>query len=112
MEKTYVDDIVLEDWEERPKDITYHGLRFHNTCQSTPEQYDIFDDTGQQVGYIRLRYGNLTAACPDIGGTIVYRRVIGDGEWTGEFPTDEQRQHHLKRIAKTIRKFMKGDSEE
>ena len=35
------------------------GLNFKKTCDACPEQYDVFKDE-KQVGYVRLRWGNLT----------------------------------------------------
>ena len=37
-----------------------------------PEQYDFLDKYGNQVAYMRLRYGELTVECPDALGTTVY----------------------------------------
>lgn len=77
------------------------GLSFIKTCSACPEQYDVEYD-GKQVGYIRLRYGGLTVEYPDVGGEIIYEASIGDGWWTGEFDSEEQRQYHLNNIADTI----------
>lgn len=76
------------------------GLSFIKTCSACPEQYDV-EYNGKQVGYIRLRWGGLTVAYPDVGGEIIYEASIGDG-WTGEFESKEQRRHHLDNIADKI----------
>jgi hypothetical protein len=47
-------------------------IRLEMTCGACPEQYDAFDETGKQVGYLRLRHGSFTVECPDVGGTEVY----------------------------------------
>jgi len=42
-----------------------------------PEQYYVFDENEKEVGYIRLRHGNLSA---EVFGKIVYRaQPKGDG---------------------------------
>ena len=71
------------------------------TCYACPEQYDVFDKDGNQVGYVRLRWGSLYAECPDVGGTEVYSCGFGDS-WAGCFKNDEQRMVHLRRIAERI----------
>lgn len=76
------------------------GLSFIKTCSACPEQYDVEYD-GKQVGYIRLRWGGLTAEYPYVGGEIIYGVSIGNG-WTGEFESEEQRQYHLNNIADKI----------
>lgn len=46
---------------------------------SCPEQYDVY--LGREiVAYLRLRHGNFTAECPDVGGELVYEsQTVGDG---------------------------------
>ena len=82
------------------KDIIIKGLTFHRTCSCSPEQYDVFDNNNN-VGYIRLRWGELTCEYPDVGGEEIYHAEIGD-EWTGMFENDIQRQLHLLDIAEKI----------
>ena len=77
------------------------GLKFICTCQACPEQYDVIDNTGNMVGYVRLRFGRLTCDYPDVGGEKIYCANIGN-EWCGIFPDDEQRDYHLRMIANKI----------
>lgn len=77
---------------------------FRQTCAACPEQYDVFDETGKQVAYIRLRWGGLTASCPDVGCSIVYSADIGDG-MTGCFTSAKERAYHLRKIAERIEWF-------
>lgn len=81
------------------------GLDFVKTCSVCPEQYDVFNGKGKQVGYVRLRWGELTCEYPDVGGEYIYTTAIGDG-YTGEFENQEQREHHLNAIADKIIKKM------
>lgn len=62
--------------------IMIHGYRLQQTCSACPEQYDVFDDIGQQVAYFRLRHGSFRATVPDVSGTEVYYATpIGDGSF-------------------------------
>jgi hypothetical protein len=74
------------------------GYNFVRTCSACPEQYEVYNKYGDHVCYVRLRYGNLTAEYPDVGGTEIYQDDIGDG-WTGSFESEGQRMFHLKMIA-------------
>lgn len=49
--------------------------------------------------------GGLTCEYPDVGGEYIYTAAIGDG-YTGEFESQEQREHHLNAIADEIIKKM------
>jgi hypothetical protein len=42
------------------KDVYLDGLRFVITGIAGPGQYDVFDGSGKQVGYIRPRYAMIT----------------------------------------------------
>lgn len=77
------------------------GLDFFKTCFACPEQYDVFDENENLVGYVRLRWGGLTCEYPDVGGEEIYYASVGDG-WTGEFKSEEQRMKHLNKIADRI----------
>lgn len=78
-----------------------NGLDFECTCFACPEQYDVYDDNGCMVGYVRLRWGYLRCDYPDVGGERIYGACIGDG-YTGCFENEEQRVYHLKNIADKI----------
>ena len=70
------------------------------TCQCCPEQYDVFDSDGKQVGYLRLRHGGFRADYPDCGGDTVYRYSFDDA-WKGIFK-DEEREFFLTEAVKAI----------
>ena len=70
------------------------------TCGACPEQYDVFDSDGKQVGYLRLRHGGFRADYPDFGGDTVYRYSFDDG-WKGIFD-DEEREKYLTEAVKAI----------
>jgi len=82
------------------------GLTFDLTACACPEQYDVYDNQGKIVGYVRLCWGGLTCEYPDVGGEIIYSAAIGD-RWTGEFESNEQRMRNLGSIAKAIIQKMK-----
>jgi hypothetical protein len=74
----------MTDIVEKPKmwqlGVMIHGYRLQQTCQACPEQYDVFDDLGQQVAYFRLRHGRFRANVPNVGGEEVYSAYPkGDG---------------------------------
>ena len=73
---------------------------FNLTCSGCPEQYDVFDSNGNQVGYVRLRWGYLRVDYPHHGGEVIYDYEFSDG-WKGSF-TEEEREHYLKEIAEAI----------
>ena len=70
------------------------------TCGACPEQYDVFDSDGKQVGYLRLRHGGFRADYPDCGGDTVYRYSF-DYEWKGMFD-NEEREFFLTEAVKAI----------
>lgn len=79
------------------------GLDFQLTCVACPEQYDVFLDE-QQVGYVRLRYGRLTACLGEVGGELIYDYDFTGFEsgWLGVFPNSGVREAHLNKIADCI----------
>lgn len=81
---------------------------FNRTCMACPEQYEVLDENGNMMAYIRLRWGYLYAVCPDIGGTVVYEADIGD-DYTGCFANEIERMAHLHNIAINIKEFYEGD---
>jgi len=42
-------------YEDKPPDYVIQDLNFIGTCIACPEQYDVVNSSGVQVGYIRLR---------------------------------------------------------
>lgn len=63
-----------------PADIAVDKYRLVCTSVACPEQYDVFDADGQQVGYLRLRHGMFRADYPTHGGETVYEsNPQGDG---------------------------------
>ena len=83
------------------------GLYFYLTCGACPEQYDVEDSNGKQLGYVRLRWGTLRCEYPNIDGETIYTADIGDG-LTGRFESDEQRMKHLNNIADKILEIKKA----
>lgn len=72
-------------------------LKFIETCCACPEQYDVYLDN-KQIGYVRLRWGIVSASYPNYEGLTVYREQVGDG-LQGEFSNEEDRTLHLTNIA-------------
>lgn len=79
------------------------GLKFACTCSGCPEQYDVFDSNDNIVGYVRLRWGELTCNYPNVDGELIYEASVGD-DWCGSFKSEKQRVHYLNVIANKILK--------
>ncbi|MBD5089122.1 MAG: hypothetical protein HDT30_10005 [Clostridiales bacterium] len=77
------------------------GLKFIQTCSASPEQYDVEDCKGKQVGYVRLRWGQLICEYPDVYGEVIYYSEL-DNKMLGCFKNKEQREYYLKTIANKI----------
>ncbi len=92
-------------------DFVINGLKFIGTCGACPEQYDVIynglDGITYIVGYVRLRYGQLYCAFPDVGGSKIYEYTfMNHSGWLGVFPTKESRVEHLTKIADAIIKTL------
>ncbi len=83
------------------------GLDFRPTCFACPEQYDVYDDHGNQVGYVRLRRGHIEAQYPYCGGATVYECDFVDCN-DGIFSNDTDRQLHLSQIARILYAHING----
>ena len=77
------------------------NIKLVRTCICCPEQYDAEDEEGKTVGYLRLRYGNFTVQCPDVGGTLVYQ---ASPKGDGIFEEDEQ-EFYLSQALSAINKY-------
>ena len=66
-------------------------LRLERTSFACPEQYDVFDENDNQVGYLRLRHGNFRVDYPNCGGKVIYdAHPNGDGIFE-----EDEREHYL-----------------
>lgn len=82
-----------------PEDVEIDGLKLVCTCGACPEQYDVFNANGAQVGYLRLRHGYFRADCPEVGGETVYTaQPKGDGIFD-----DDERQYYLTEAVAAIK---------
>lgn len=82
----------------------FEGLDFILKHVVDSEQFDVIysvNDKKYQVGYVRLRWGKLTCAFPDVGGKIIYEKYFDDA-FQGCFESEEQRQQQLHLIALEI----------
>lgn len=83
-----------------------YKYEFKCTCSAYPEQYDVFDEDGTKVGYVRLRWGSLYAKYPDIYGNTIYSHDFPNDR--GSFASNEERMKHLTAIANAIHKRVNG----
>ena len=79
-------------------------LEFKQTCGACPEQYDVFKD-GKQVGYVRLRWGNLSCRYPDHNGDAIYAESFDDA-WKGGFDDANERNKYLLEIANALNNYL------
>ena len=78
--------------------------KFEMTCTACPEQYDVYNEQGEQVAYVRLRWSTLRVDVPDCGGEDIYRKVY-DEPYLGEFPSEEERILQLSIIEGKIKEY-------
>ena len=83
---------------------TIGDLRFICTCSMCPEQYDVVDREGKQVGYVRLRGGYFRVDCPECLEETVYQDN-SFGDLVGSFETENQRIDYLNRAAYHINEW-------
>lgn len=105
-------DVALEqmrgcfDGVKWPTSQTIDGLELRVTCESHPEQYDVYDgDT--QVAYFRLRHGYFSADVPSCGGKRVFE---AEPNGSGLFDDDE-RQGFLEAAVKAVREYYAKDNQ-
>ena len=53
------------------------NLYFECVGSACPEQYDVYNNDEEQVGYVRLRWGELRCYSPDVNGEIVPGVSVG-----------------------------------
>lgn len=79
------------------------AIELIQTCTACPEQYDAMFD-GHRVGYLRLRHGEFTVACPDDAGQIVLEaKPRGDGSFD-----DDERSGYLRRAKGAIANWIRS----
>lgn len=77
-------------------------IELRKTCSACPEQYDAYDEHGNQVGYLRMRHGIFTVTCPDVHGEMVFNAAPnGDGLFE-----EEERPFYLAHAKSAIRGWM------
>jgi hypothetical protein len=73
-------------------------MKLVKTSEFFPEQYEAFDESGNQVGYLRLRHGWFRVDFPKHGGEIIYEaHPKGDGLFE-----DNERDFYLQEAYKAI----------
>lgn len=77
------------------------------TCSACPEQYNVYDETGKQVAYYRLRHGYFQVTVPGVFGELVYSaNPKGDGIFD-----PEERDYYLKEAERAVLKYYQGGKE-
>lgn len=71
-------------------------IKLVETCGACPEAYDAFDEDGNYLAHLRLRYGYFTVTLE--GGKRVYETcTIGDGVFECS-----EREYHLDKAIEAI----------
>lgn len=78
-------------------------LNFIEIGPESPEQYEVYDGD-QKVGYVRYRFGFLSAECPDFGMREVFGQKLKHE--TGQM-TDIERGRWLPVIARRIERHIR-----
>lgn len=79
-----------------------NNLTLKLTSGACPEQYEVFDNSGKQVAYLRLRHGEFRVDFPDCGGETIYEAdPIGDGTFN-----EDERLVYLTNAMRAIIKKM------
>lgn len=82
-------------------------IKLVQTCGACPEQYDAFNESGNQVGYLRLRHGYFSVSYPDAYGEVIYSaQPKGDGIFESQ-----ERDFYLKEAVKAIQNRNAADGE-
>lgn len=81
------------------------GWRLELTAMARPEQYDLFDEKNEKVGYFRLRWGSFTVTAPWVDGIRVYHAEFDDG-YLGQFLDDASRRTHLQAGVDAVKYFV------
>lgn len=81
--------------------ILIHGYKLVMTCSACPEQYNVFDNEGKQVAYLRLRHGWFRADVPTCGEKTIYESYPkGDGAFE-----PEERQEQLTKAILAVQSY-------
>lgn len=88
--------------KRRTINMTFYFLK---TCEACPEQYDVYTKNGDQVGYVRLRWGTLRVDYPKVGCETIYEYKFEDG-MKGGFDDQEERDTYLNQIVDTLKPLL------
>ena len=85
------------------------GWSLVQTCSACPEQYDLVTDDGSSAGYIRFRWGRLTAHYPDAEGDMVYSSNFGDAM---QGCLEDGQEHYLEHAVLTCVQMWRSDNDQ
>lgn len=89
------------------KQIRISGLNFVQVSKCYPEAYNVYDNNGDQVGQVSLRWGCLSCKYPNSKGERIYESFF-ERDFMGEFDTDDQRRIFLEDVAHTLIQKISG----
>ena len=85
---------------------TLYGVMFREIGPISPEQYEVYSK-GHEIGYVRYRFGYLTAEFPAAGGWCIFEKELATQ--SGQM-TDLERGKWLRVIAKRYRKCLREEA--
>ena len=73
-------------------------MKLVQTSPDCPEQYEAFDESDNQIGYLRLRHGWFRVDFPDHSGETIYEAHLkGDGVFD-----DDEKDFYLQEAYNAI----------
>jgi len=90
-----------EEPENRTVRIQNRVYNLELSCFMCPEQWDVFSNFFDKVGYIRLRHGDFRVDYPDCGGKTLIAECV-DEHGDGAFDNEEIRNVYLLKAVKAI----------
>lgn len=79
------------------------------TSAAFPEQYELFDEHNDQIGYIRIRHGEFTVWAPDLFKDLLLKEQLEVCFGMGNFRTEEERIEKLKEAIDFINGYYEYD---
>ncbi len=110
-EYPYFEDIVLES-NAIPGPVEIDGVVCTWACRTCPElvEFTLAAD-GRQLGWLRLRFGNLTVQPqdPETGDPLWYVMLLqqeyGECKFCGEFATYDDRDFYVQEAVAILRRY-------
>ena len=77
-------------------------IYFLSTSTACPEQYSVYDWVGTQIGYVRLRWGELVLEYPSVNCELIYEHSFED-KMKGVFDSQDERKQYLQEMTEALK---------